>query len=293
MIEIPRKGNDYLSTDTGEILREIGIDKINEDLLTLPGATNLSGEDWREICELVWLACDSFLARDLQEFYDVECEKSYGEGRAFLDIVARCKGTIEPFKNFKDSLVVVDWKTTSSPVDNDSWRTRCMRSYQWREYKFREPNATLFIYRGLSRSIDWRKKGDEGEPAKRTREVILHLPDAIIPDVAHRSGAIDAMRGALAEWEVWPKNTQSCDDFGYTCPNLKDCENNTMPQKLIQLREMSYSRREMFLRCPERYRRAELQIMEEKDEDNTTVGKMVHSALERIWREAFNKFTSN
>ena len=232
MIEIPRKGNDYLSTDTGEILREIGIDKINEELYNLPGAQNLSGEDCREICELIWLACDSFLARDLQEFYEIECEKPYGEGRAFLDIVARCRGTIEPFKTIKDSIVIIDWKTTSSPVDTDSWRTRCMRSYQWREYKFREPQAKLFIYRGLSRSIDWRKKGEGGEPAKRVREVPLYLPDAIIPDVAYRNETIEAMRGALATYEVWPKNTQSCDDFGYTCPFLKDCENNTMPQKL-------------------------------------------------------------
>lgn len=286
---LPKKGSDYLTTSTEEILKEINIQGINEDLLTLPGAASLSGEDWKEICDLISLGCDAYLARDLQEFYDVETEKSYGEGRAFLDIVARCKGTIEPFKSYKDSLVIIDWKTTNSPVDGDAWRTRCLRSYQWREYKFREPSAGLFIYRGLSRSLDWRKKGDEGEPAKRVREILLHLPQTIIADVSHRNASIDTMRAALAPFEVWSKNTQSCDDYGYTCPYLRDCENNTMPQELIELREMSYSRRETFLRCPERYRRDELQRREERDEDSTTVGRMVHAGLERIWKEAFSK----
>jgi len=292
-MQLPKKGNDYLEIDTKELLQWLDISAINEELLTLPGADRLSGEDWKEICELACIACDSYLARDLQEFYEIECEKPYGEGRAFLDIVARCKGTIEPFKTFKDSLVIIDWKTTNSPVDNDAWRTRCLRSYQWREYKFRESAATLFIYRGLSRSIDWRKKGEEGEPAKRSREVILNLPESLVPDVAHRIAGIDVMRESLKEWEVWPKNTQSCDDFGYVCPFLKDCENNTMPQRTIELREMSYSRREMFLRCPERYRRMEIERLEEKDEDNTNVGKMVHAALERIWRKAFEKIKEN
>lgn len=288
---LPKKGNDYLSIETPELLSSIDIAAINESLLSVSGAEKLSGEDWKEICELIYLACDTFLARDLQEFYDVETEKSYGEGRAFLDIVARCRGTIEPFKSNKDSLVIIDWKTTNSPVDNDSWRTRCIRSYQWREYKYREPQAKLFIYRGLSRSIDWRKKGESGEMAKRVREVILNLPDALIPDVIHRNEGIDALREALKNNEVWPKNTQSCDDFGFECPFLRDCENNTMPQKLIELREMSYSRRETFLRCPERYRRAELERMEEKDEDNTSIGKMVHLGLERIWSAAFSILT--
>lgn len=284
------KPSDYLEADTAQILRNLNLANLTQELLSeIPGAERLSQHDWQEISELIYLACDAFLARDLQEFYDVECEKVYGDKRAFLDIVAKCRGTIEPFKALKNSVVIVDWKTTSSPVDNDGWRTRCLRSYQWREYKYREPQAKLFIYRGLSRDLSLRKKGDSYEPAKRVREVILHLPDVIIEDVSHRIVTIDAMREALRNFEVWPKNTQSCDDYGYTCPFLRDCENNTMPQQVIPLREMSYSRRETFLRCPERYRRAEIDIMNAsgEDEDDTTIGKVVHAGLERIWKKAF------
>ena len=68
---LPKKGNDYLTVETSEILNEIGIEEINESLLSLPGADRLSGEDWKEISELIALGCDGFLARDLQEFYDM------------------------------------------------------------------------------------------------------------------------------------------------------------------------------------------------------------------------------
>lgn len=289
---LPKKGNDYLTVETSEILNEIGIEEINESLLSLPGADRLSGEDWKEISELIALGCDGFLARDLQEFYDIQTEKSYGDGRAYLDLVARCRGTIEPFKAIKDELVVVDWKTTNSPVDNENWRTRCIRSYQWREYKFREPSAKLFIFRGLSRSVDWRKKGEETEPAKRVREVVLHLPDSLIEDVSYRINLIDSMRASLADKEVWTKNTQSCDDYGYTCPYLRDCESNSMPRKLIELREMSFSQRETCLQCPERYRRNEIAKREGElnAEDSTNIGKVVHAGLQRIWDAAFQKF---
>jgi len=140
--------------------------------------------------------------------------------------------------------------------------------------------------------VDWRKKGEETEPAKRVREVVLHLPDSLIQDVSYRINLIDSMRASLADKEVWTKNTQSCDDYGYTCPYLRDCESNSMPRKLIELREMSFSQRETFLQCPERYRRNEIAKREGElnAEDSTNIGKVVHAGLQRIWDAAFQKF---
>ena len=260
------------------------------------GISGMSEFEFREAADMVILAADAWLARDLQEFSDIEVEVPLENGKVILDIVATMRGTIAPFTDYKGRKVIIDWKTTGGPVDGESFRRRYIRSWQWRKYASAVPEASLFIYRGLSRSLDIRSRGESNIPANRTRELSpLVIHNGVSQEVSQRWNGILGMRNSLVNIGTpWPQNTDSCDDFGEPCPFYNECLGNYQKLTIPELSDtMSYSKAELFLRCPERYR---LTLLSEQIEDpteqeycSTTFGSCVHVGLAALWMEAFEK----
>jgi hypothetical protein len=289
------KSTDYLNVTLDSLLEKINLDEVKSSMLAVHGADKLSPFEFREISDCVLLAADTWLARDLQTFSSIKVEESYNNGKVFIDLIGVNKGGLAPFNKYPDgSLVMIDWKSSANPVDTDTFKKRHLGSYQWQKYASCEPSTVLFIYRGLSRSLDFRKKGDNFEPASRTRELILQVHDGIFQDVLSQWSGVAKMRNALITSDMipWPKNRDSCYDYGYDCPFLKECFANqtalTMPTFSDNL---SYSKMSLFLRCPERYRLttlAEQTDATEIDEDMTTLaGSIIHAGLANLWQQSF------
>ena len=286
----------YLTADLEDILKDVDMDAVSRAIEETPGFDALGIEDQDECRELVWLAAESWLARDLQEFESVEFEIPLAGGRSRLDMVAVLRGSMAPFDKYAGSKIIVDWKTTALAVDTDSWKQKCEDSWQWKIYGSLLPDAALFNYRGLSRERGvWRGRSDEAVPARRVRDILLELNPQLATEVAlQKQGII----GAYNLWietglPVWPRNTNSCWAFNQRCPYKSDCDANTMPLGIVGLDkrdDMSYSRMGNVLLCPERARRnalAEAQDITEKDSDATVLGTAFHEGAAKLWEEAF------
>lgn len=285
---------DYLKTPLDSLLETIDFTKIYDELYKIPGAVT-SGELWAETHELILLALETWLARDVQEFTNVKIETPYNEGKIIIDLEADCRGTIAPFKKYNNCKILLDWKTTQSPVDTDSWKNKCVMSWQWKKYAETRP-ATLFIYRGISRSVyEPRKSKDETRNHERTREVIIEIPQNIAPAVQNQFGSVKAQMDALKPFVIWPQNTDSCWDFSVRCPEYDGCMSYGNPPKTLEYNKpLSYSSMQLFLRCPEKFRMRELRRSgaveledDPNDTDATVVGTMFHAAMAEIYRQIF------
>ncbi len=285
----------YLSVNLEDILKDVEIDAVSRAIEETPGFSDLQVADQDECRELVWLAAESWLARDLQEFESVEFEIPLAGGRSRLDMVAVLRGSMAPFDKYAGSKIIVDWKTTALAVDTDSWKQKCEDSWQWKIYGSLLPEAKLFNYRGLSRERGTWRGTQDAVPARRVRDVLLELNPHLAAEVAiQKQGVI----GAYNLWietglPVWPRNTGSCWAFNQRCPHKSDCDANTMPLGVAGLDrrdDVSYSRMNVVLLCPERARRnalLEAEDISEKDSDATVIGQSFHRGVEELWKEAF------
>lgn len=286
----------YLTANLEDILKDVDMDAVSGAIEETPGFADLGVEDQDECRELVWLAAESWLARDLQEFESVEFEIPLAGGRSRLDMVAVLRGSMAPFDKYAGSKIIVDWKTTALAVDTDSWKQKCEDSWQWKIYGSLLPEAALFNYRGLSRERGvWRGRSDDATPARRVRDVLLELNPGLATEVAlQKQGII----GAYNLWietglPVWPRDTGSCWAFNQRCPYKTECDTNTMPlgiEGLDKRDDMSYSRMNVVMLCPERARRNalyEVQDITEKDSDATVLGQAFHAGVAKLWEEAF------
>lgn len=285
----------YLSVNLEDILKDVDIEAVSRAIEETPGFDGLAVEDQDECRELVWLAAESWLARDLQEFESVEFEIPLAGGRSRLDMVAVLRGSMAPFDKYAGSKIIVDWKTTALAVDTDSWKQKCEDSWQWKIYGSLLPEAKLFNYRGLSRERGTWRGSVDAVPARRVRDVLLELNPHLAAEVAiQKQGVI----GAYNLWietglPVWPRNTGSCWAFNQRCPHKSDCDANTMPlgvEGLDRREDLSYSRMGVVLLCPERARRnalLEAEDISEKDSDATILGTAFHAGAAKLWEEAF------
>lgn len=291
---------DYLNVTLDDLLAPLDLDLVSKAMSESEGAYRLDNFQMAEAKDLVLLAIDTWLARDLQEFSKVEVEKEYKDGKARLDLVATHRGTMAPFDKSKGGKTIIDWKTSSGPVDNQSYRDWVIMDYsfQWKNYATCVPDATLFIYRSLSRDQGtFRGKGENEKPADLTREFILEIKPGIEEEVKIQFEGVELMRDVLVEFEaaVWPRNMtgDSCFAYGIECPFYDDCLKNRMPlQAIDKVEPLSYSKMKLFLLCPERYRRTILGISTtedpiEKDTDYTCFGQVFHTGVAEVWRQAF------
>lgn len=286
----------YLSINLEDILKDVDLDLVSAAIESTPGFADLEIGDQDECRELVWLAAESWLARDLQEFESVEFELPLAGGRSRLDMVAVLKGSMAPFDKYAGAKIIVDWKTTALMVDTDNWKQKCEDSWQWKIYGSLLPEAKLFNYRGLSRERGvWRGRMEEAMPARRVRDILLELNPQLPAEVAiQKQGII----GAYNLWvstglPVWPRNTNSCFAFNQTCAFKRDCDTNTMPLGITGIDkrdDMSYSRMSTVLLCPERARRnalLEAEDITERDSDAMVIGQSFHNGVAKLWEEVF------
>lgn len=284
----------YLYTDLEEILRDVNMDSVSAAIASVPGFDRLEEADQDEARELVWLAAESWLARDLQEFESVEFEIPLAGGRSRLDMVAVLRGSMAPFDKYTGAKIIVDWKTTALAVDTDNWKQKCEDSWQWKIYGSLLPEAKLFNYRGLSRERGvWRGRNDDAVPARRVRDILLELNPHLPAEVAVQKAGVIGAHNLYVDLglPVWPRNTNSCYAFNQTCSRKRECDTNTMPLGPVDKREdMSYSRMSTFMLCPERARRNAMDEsvdIIEIDSDATVIGTAAHAGLEALWRGAF------
>jgi len=292
----------YLTADLDYILKDCDLDKVRHTIEATPGYAELPFPDQQEVSELCWLAAESFLARDLQEFSQIRVEEKAGNGRAIIDLQGLISGTLAPYTEHVGHWDIIDWKTTSMPVDTDQWRRKCLDSWQWKFYGALRPEAKFFTYRGISRERAIRTEGEGWGEAQRVREVRLELNDGLPYEVAMQKAGVLGSYNALikltagGEIPVWPRNTKTgCYAYGIKCPFKNDCDTNSMPLGglgLEPLDDISYSRMENFMLCPERARRtklAELEDLERRESDATTVGVAFHAGIAELYIQAFGE----
>jgi hypothetical protein len=293
---------DYLNVTLEELLAPLDLVAVSSAMQESEGINRLTSFDLLEAKDMVLLAADTWLARDLQEFEGVEIEKEYKDGKARLDLVATHRGTMAPFDKTPGGKTIIDWKTTGSPVDTESYKQRIVLDYswQWKNYASCVPESSLFIYRSISRdAATYRGKGANEKPAVRTREFILEINRGHQEEIDFQWKGVESMRDGLVGFDVWPRNfgRDNCFAYGIECPFYDDCLKNRMPLEPLlvdKFKELSYTKMKLFMLCPERYRRTVLGISTtedpiEKDSDATAFGSVVHTGLGELWRQAFEK----
>ena len=293
------KSTAYFDVPLDSLLRSVDLTELNTAIQAVPNANKLSPFDLREVEDSILIAADTWLARDLQAFSSVQTETQFNDGKVIIDLIGVNQGTLAPFNKYPNGTkILIDWKTSAQPVDTETFKRRHIGSFQWQKYAVCVPDSTLFIYRGLSRSLDFRKRGDNFEPASRTRELILKVHPGIEAGVINQWSGVLAQRDALINISPWPRNRDSCYAFGSECPFYASCYADTSPLKIPELTSnLSYSKMALFLRCPERYRLsvlAEQTDTTELDEDaGTLAGSVIHAGLANLWEQAFRNRENN
>ena len=288
--------SDYLTQDLKPIIDKIDWDKVYNELVLSQGAKPTE-ELWRETTNLLLLALEMWIRRDLQEFENVTVEQKYKNGKVIIDLEATCKGTLAPFERYKGEKVLLDWKTTFDIVDSEKWRNKCLGSWQWKTYAAERNSAKIFIYRGISRSL-WEPKTSGGVVTEysRTKEILIEIPPDIDKSVKLQYTGVTAQLNALKNFPIWPTNPSpdTCWAWSTPCPELSDCTNYSMLEHpLTYEEELSYSSMSRFMMCPERFRKQALRKLSiiETDPDSsdfTVVGTMFHAGIAEIYRQLWN-----
>ena len=271
-----------------EILRKINLDAIEAAILAPkePGAAppQYSLDEVQNIKEMILLAGERWLPRDLTELTDVNVELRYDSPemglKGFLDLVGTLRGTQKPFDEFAGHKIVIDWKTRTGDLDQ-RWKDRLVDSWQGRIYAALS-GSVLINYRGVSR------RGNHTEyPCK---DVLLVVPYTNDREVEEYVRGKTAERNALIELglDVWPRHMpDACNAFGRECPFKGDCDAYSMPRYLPETSKvMSYTSYHNFCLCPERARRLE-RLLEADGGEEANVGDGFHKGMAALYREAF------
>lgn len=243
--------------------------------------------DFEDAKRLIWNAAEKWLVRDLRELivapdgFEKRMSLEWGGSKpmkGYIDMEGQLRGTIKPFIDYAGRPFVLDWKTSKNTLDTE-WRERLIDSWQWRIYHA-ATDCGVIIYRGLSRNGD-------------TKELLIAPPETTKREVQeYVSGAL-AMRNALVTLgaEVYPRHKPyACHAYGRECPFYTDCDNyDSIPRQALEDKEMSYSRLEHLLLCPEKHRRLIIEAGAD-DSEETTFGQAIHRGLAETWRQAFEKF---
>jgi len=286
----------YLTADLDYLLKDCDLDKVRHAIEATPGYSELPFPDQEECKELVWLAAETWLARDLQEFEEIRVEEKLDGGKAFIDLQGLMRGTIAPYDKYPGFWELVDFKTKAAPVDTEAWRSDCLLSWQHKYYAALRPEARYFTYRGISRERAIRTEKDDWYEAQRVREVRLELCGGIDVEVQIQKRSLLAQYNALVaeKLPIWTRNTKNCLKYG-KCWYKDDCDTNSMPQGtegIDPLDNISYSRGETFMFCPEKARRNKLREIDNEiwqESDATTIGVAAHAGFAALWLEAFAK----
>lgn len=265
-----------------DILQDIDFDRVAN---IISSVKNLKDYNFREAKELVVLAAETWLPRDLMEF-ELEAdsfEQKYEEDgkKGYIDLRGKLKGYCTGFSKYKGHDFSLDWKTLSKNPDTD-WKNRLVDSFQWRMYDLFKP-ASIFIYRGVSRN-------------GTTREVPIVVPENAKTEAAVQIyGCTSQIQSYIdTGLNVWPKNMPfACHAYARECPRYNECSTYTMPlQAIKELPTVSYSLTKQLLLCPERARRdildKQAEVARDDETDESLLGQAFHLGVAELWRQAFN-----
>jgi len=252
----------------------------------------LSADDFKEAKKLVWLAAETWLPRDYVEFnihgveekYEVLLKDCKRNVKGYFDLRGTINGISRPFKPYKGRHFILDWKTSRNTLDQ-TWKDRLVGSWQHLIYawQYNEKFGIIpsVIYRGISRNQD-------------TREILMEIRPVDIEETERYLKQAANIITLLEPEEVWFMNKPySCNAYGKECIRLVDCEDFSMPRRLIDKGQaMSYTGIKLLGLCPERYRRDKLDAEDQKvksDSEESLLGKGIHRGLAEIWRQIFQK----
>ena len=270
-----------------EILRAIDLDKVEAAIFApkceggpIPEYTL---DEVRNIKEMLLLAGERWLPRDLVELEDIRVEEYVTAPnlgmKAFMDVTGTLRGLHKPFDDYPGCRMIIDWKTRDGELDQ-RWKDRLVASWQWRIYGSLS-QAVLFNYRGISRRCDF-----TDYPCK---DVLLVIPESNDLEVEEYVRGKTAERNALIQLglDVWPRHMpDACGMYGRECPFKGDCEAYSMPRYLpFETKVMSYTAYHNFCICPEKARRLE-RLPEADSGDEANVGSGFHAAMAELYLQA-------
>ncbi len=269
------------------LLASLDLEKIANAILAPEDGEKPLGEwDFEDCKALVLDAGEKWLLRDLDEFSLDAVEKkevmpvlNYVNGmKCFLDICGKLKGTIAPFKQYKDKNFILDWKTTNNTTLSTDWKDRLVDSWQWMLYS-EVYQASIFIYRGLSRT----KKGV-------TKELIIEVPDTNREEVIQYLSAVGGQLNSLREskFEIFPRNKPfACNAYGRECEYYDSCMSyKKIPRGMLpEDKALSYSFMNNFMLCNERARRDAL--ADGGDSEETNFGRAFHRGVAEMYSQSF------
>jgi len=275
--------------DFEEIWSLIDYSKVEDALwdLTRDGKkSNYSLDEVNNIHEMVESAARHWLPRDLVELNigAIEEKATFPLDRdttikGYIDIVAQMRGTMKPFSDYKDKIIIIDWKTRDGELDQ-RWRERLIDSWQWKIYSTLVPGTAVVSYRGVSRRC--------GNDGCGTKEVLLGVHRTCHEEVIEQCNGLIRERNVLIErgLPVWPRNMpDACFKYGYECPFKQDCDKYTMPRFVPNSgREMSYTSFGYFMRCPEFSRRMEGDPGAD-DTEESNIGGGFHRCIAEVYRQ--------
>lgn len=273
-----------------DYLSKLDLEAVAQAILGPDGTPKMAEYDLRDAKAMIWAAAEKFLTRDLydleitgvEEPYEQEITFPWGKQvfRGIKDLTGVLRGRLNVTKHLAGKNVVIDWKTTHNTLSTE-WDERLMDSWQWKKY-LHFGKADAMLYRGISR----------GEEIK-TRELLIERPPNLEQEVLEQLGGVSLARNTLitAGLEVWPRRMPgSCGAFGRECSRFTDCRLGTMPRGVPEKDSpLSYSSMELFLLCPEKYRRAKLDQGHE-DTEESLYGQAYHRGIAELYSQAWKLF---
>jgi hypothetical protein len=240
--------------------------------------------------ELVWATLEKYLLRDYEEFeitgVEDACQMLGQPGlRAIFDLTGRMRGNHARFRDYKNQVFILDWKTSRRDLDK-TWVEGYIDSWQWRIYAYLS-GAKLFFYRGLRRP---QKVGGFPE----FREIIIEVPDSVFSEVSSLVEQVSQqINSLLSNPGPWPRvmRPNLCKPYGKSCFAYDDCRGGTIPEQLIKTPTLSYTRIQQFMECNEKFRRIILSRMNEEEDPETSeatiFGNAVHRGLAAAYSQVF------
>lgn len=260
------------------LLVQLDLDQIASEIRR-DNAYPFDASDYKILTDMVLKAGEKWLIDDLQqyEFLSIEDEtitETRPPIKVVKDLVGKLVNPPNSLKSYLGKLVVIDWKTSSGGLDT-RWAQRYVDSWQPKIYLAAPPLADLFIFRGVNHDLE-------------TRQVIVSTYNGVVTDVKDFTEGVAAMRESLGKFPVWPQHKpDACNAFNRPCPYLNDCLDGTMPRQLLKIKEhISYSAIDSFLRCPERYRREQLEESAGSKDFNAAVGEAFHRGIAALYSTA-------
>lgn len=249
-----------------EIIDALDVSKI-ADATRLSAPADWSGAQLESIADMIYLAAETWLPQDLDDFRITHIEEKERVPTSPLTRSTVCD--IRGFYGPDGEKFVLDWKSAGT-VD-ERWVERMEASWQWRTYLV-DTQSDIFIYRGVQKD------------AGATKELICRRYPGMERDVEEYYRGVSSQIRSLVNEEVYPRNMPSaCGAFARQCDHFYDCRNNTMPRGVILPTSISYSSAEHFMLCPERYRRE--QLAGPGTSIDTLIGSVFHSGMAELYRQ--------